>query len=248
MHPGDPVDCRTLLLLCPPLQAGQGFLDRALQHRTSRLDATASAVLRGWHAAAHLRGIKQGKARRAVAHWMGSRLAIGFYAWHACKQLALVKKAKGRAALMMWARGSLGRAFDGWHGHASTRALWHRKGRAYQALLLGRSAAFALFMLRANAARKRRSSGARLHRRRATLGKALLGWRFRVAMGDELEHRLLLVFRKVSALLSPSFLFPSLLHCGFIPPRILKNLKPIRQYLYNVLYILPPPDFSMTMS
>ena len=51
-------------------------------HHSSRLDALASDILRAWKVAAHIRGIKQGKMRRAVAHWMGNRLAIGFYAWH----------------------------------------------------------------------------------------------------------------------------------------------------------------------
>ena len=63
-------------------QAGQNNLERALVHLSSRLDALASDVLRGWKTAAHARGLKQGKARKAVAHWMGNRLAIGFYAWH----------------------------------------------------------------------------------------------------------------------------------------------------------------------
>ena len=81
------------------------------------------------------------------------------------------------------------------------QALRHRKGRAYLALLLGRAAAFAMFMLRANAKRKRRSRGAGLHRRRSTLRKALYGWRFRIAMGAKLEESLTGVFRKVCAII-----------------------------------------------
>ena len=63
-------------------QAGQMGLERALSHRSDRLYALLSRVVSGWRTAARARGLKQGNARKAVAHWMGNRLAIGFYAWH----------------------------------------------------------------------------------------------------------------------------------------------------------------------
>ena len=104
-----------------------------------------------------------------------------------------------RAAILQWARGRLGRAFGWWWDHTSRKVLRHRKGRAYLALLLGRAAAFAMYMLHANAKRKRRTRGARLHRRRATLRRALYGWRFRIAMGAKMEESLIGVFRKVKS-------------------------------------------------
>ena len=61
-------------------------------HLSSRLDALATDVLRGWRTAAHARGIKQSKARKAVAHWMGNRLAIGFYAWHVSRWMKNVSR------------------------------------------------------------------------------------------------------------------------------------------------------------
>ena len=115
----------------------------------------------------------------------------------ACKQLSLVKRAKLRAAILQWARGRLLRAFSWWHEHASRKVTRDRKGRAYLALLLGRAAAFSLFILRANAERKRRSRGARALRRLATLRKSFRGWRLGVALVGQLEDDLLRVFSKV---------------------------------------------------
>jgi hypothetical protein len=71
------------------------------------------------------------------------------------------------------------------------------QGHAYLALMLGRAAAFALFMLRANASRKRRSRGARALRRLNTLRKALSGWRRRLVLSGRLQEDLGLVFHKV---------------------------------------------------
>jgi hypothetical protein len=78
-----------------------------------------------------------------------------------------------------------------------SQALLNRKAMAYLALLLGRAAAFAFYMLRANVVRKQRTRGARIHCHLFRLRRALRGWHMRVALRGEMEARLMGVFRQV---------------------------------------------------
>ena len=73
----------------------------------------------------------------------------------------------------------------------------HRKARAYFALLSGRNMVYSFSMLRANAVRKARSRDATACYHRAIKKRAFHAWRFRMAMGEDLERRMRLVFRSV---------------------------------------------------
>ena len=84
------------------------------------------------------------------------------------------------------------------------QVLRNRKARAYLALLLGRAAAFAFFMLRSNAIRKRKTRGARHHRRHVILRTAYQSWKLRVFLSAELQRCLSGVFHQVCMLLLQS--------------------------------------------
>lgn len=84
------------------------------------------------------------------------------------------------------------------------QVLRNRKARAYLALLLGRAAAFAFFMLRSNAIRKRKTRGARHHRRHVILRTAYQSWKLRVFLSAELQRCLSSVFHQVCTLLLQS--------------------------------------------
>ncbi len=77
------------------------------------------------------------------------------------------------------------------------------KASAYLAVLTGRSLAYAFFMLRANAARKRRSRAARLRHLAGLRRRALQGWRERLLRRKVMESRLGGVFRKARGFASP---------------------------------------------
>ena len=65
-------------------------------------------------------------------------------------------------------------------------------------MLAGRQAAYTLCMLRANAARKRRSHQARMYHAVRTARNVLQGWRMRCILSAGLQEGLTKVFRKVS--------------------------------------------------
>ncbi|GAX75802.1 hypothetical protein CEUSTIGMA_g3245.t1 [Chlamydomonas eustigma] len=181
-------------------QIGQIKLDRALNYRQATEDAHAIQLLHAWRAVTTASGAKQNKLRRAVAFWIGQRLAIGFYSWHAWKEMSMIEQAKMKAALLMWLRKTLTKTFAWWKDHAANKILRHRKSRAYLSLLLSRVAAFSLFMLRANAQRKHKSRACRVHRLRRVLSTAFHGWLMRTVLKGELMVCMQNVLRQILGL------------------------------------------------
>ncbi|KAG1659453.1 hypothetical protein FOA52_007923 [Chlamydomonas sp. UWO 241] len=177
-------------------ESGTAAVARAHAFWAVRVSSLARESLRAWRGAASVRGVKSAKMRRAVAHWTGGMLGSAFYAWHAGKQRGLVKRAKMSLALLRWSHATLFKAFSWWRDSSLYKVSLQRRATAYLALLLGRAAAFAFYMLRANAVRKMKSRGAWVWWHRATLRKGFQGWRFRVVVRGDLEVALRGVARK----------------------------------------------------
>lgn len=74
----------------------------------------------------------------------------------------------------------------------------NEKALAYLSVLVGRQMAWALLMLRANAARKRRSREARAIARVNLVRRALQAWHYHVKYRAVLNTNMMIIFRRVS--------------------------------------------------
>ncbi|GFH06607.1 uncharacterized protein HaLaN_01267, partial [Haematococcus lacustris] len=106
-----------------------GWLGQWVQHQDkcaaavlllgSRQSARRALILREWRRVTETLSLQHDGVRRALAHWIASRLGTAFYAWQVLATARQQLHSKLQTALVFWLTTNMARVFTCWRSHVA---------------------------------------------------------------------------------------------------------------------------------